>query len=111
MGPGYGERLEFNGGELYYTESVTEAEAEKLGDYFVKIAFFDGEEKSVQFDKEGDALQVRLVILPDFQDSAEVRKDLEGIAAETSRSLFDGNPVEVHICDDQFETVHVVKAG
>jgi len=35
----FGKKLEFNKGELYYTDSVTEAEANKLGEYLVKGEF------------------------------------------------------------------------
>jgi hypothetical protein len=36
-----GTKLMFNGGELYYTSSITRQEAEKLGEYLVRAQFFE----------------------------------------------------------------------
>ncbi len=42
----YGEKLEFNEGQLYYTENVSSEDAQKLGEYLVKVGFFDGNPKN-----------------------------------------------------------------
>ncbi len=60
----YGTKLDFNGGELYYTDNVTEADAKKLGDYLVKSGFFGGRQVTVQLDKAGATYQFRMVVLP-----------------------------------------------
>jgi hypothetical protein len=58
----YGTKLEFNGGELYYTNNVTEAETKKLGEYLVKEGFFDGVRKTVQLDESGATYQFIFLI-------------------------------------------------
>ena len=105
----YGEKLEYNGGELYYTKNVTEAEAKKLGDYMVKEGFYDGTKKSVQLDKSGSTYQFRMVVVKDKQTDPATAAAMKNIANELSQNVFNNAPTEVHICDDQLKTLQVVK--
>ncbi|RZN79048.1 MAG: hypothetical protein EVB11_12940 [Winogradskyella sp.] len=60
----YGEKLEFNGTEVYYNNGITEAEATQLGDYLVAEQFANGTPKSVQLSKNKDSgnLVFRMVV-------------------------------------------------
>lgn len=100
----YGEKLEFNGGELYYTEGVSEEEANKLGDYLVKEGYFDGEEKSVQLQKDGDHFVFRAVIQEDYMEDENIAKVFEVVGAQISQAVFNGAPVDVHLTDEYLET-------
>ncbi len=106
---GYGTKMMFNGGELYHTKNVTEADAKKLGDYLVKEQFFDGKEKTVQLDKEGSAYQFRMVVLPEKQNDPETMEIMKTFAAQISKDVFNNAPTEMHICDNQLKTVRVIK--
>ena len=106
---GYGTKLDYNGGELYYTDKVTEADAKKLGDYLVKEEFFDGKPKTVQLNKEGSAYQFRMVVIKEKQNDAAAIEGMKDIAKELSANVFNNAPTEVHICDDQLKTLQVVK--
>jgi hypothetical protein len=107
---GFGTRLEFNGGELYYTATVTPAEAQKLGQYLIKEKFFDGTPKSVQLNKNKSTYEFRFVVKkgldtdPSFVDLAKV------FCKELSEDVFEGSPVETHFCDDQLRTLRIVIA-
>jgi hypothetical protein len=105
----YGTKLEFNGGDLYYTKNVTEAEAKKLGDYLVKEQFFDGREKSVQLDKSGSTYQLRLVVQKEKQNDSQTKEVLKDFGAQIANDVFGNAALEVHICDDQFKTLDVLK--
>jgi len=80
----YGTKLDYNGGELYYTKNVTESEAKKLGDYLVKEEFFDGKEKTVQLDKSGSTYQFRMVVQKDKQADAEILNIMKTFASATT---------------------------
>lgn len=105
----YGTKLEYNGGELYYTKNVTETEAKKLGDYLVKEKFFDGQEKSVQLDKEGSTYQFRMVIKKELQNDDSYAENAKSVATELSENVFSKAPTEVHLCDETLKTIRVVK--
>jgi preprotein translocase subunit SecF len=106
---GYGTKLEFNGGDLYYTNNVTEAEAKKLGAYLTENGFYDGTPKSVQLDKSGSTYQFRMVVQPEKQNDEATAEILKEFGSQVSSAVFNNAPLEVHICDDQFKTLRVVK--
>lgn len=105
----YGTKLDYNGGDLYYTKNVTEGDAKKLGDYLVKEKFFDGNPKTVQLDKNGSTYQFRMVVLKDKQNDPATLQLMKTLASELSADVFGNAPTEIHVCDDQLKTLQVVK--
>lgn len=105
----YGTKLDFNGGELYYTDNVTEADANKLGEYLVKSGFFDGRKITVQLDKSGATYQFRMVVVPEKQNDEATMILMKAFAGEISGDVFNDAPTELHICDDQLKTLRVLK--
>ena len=107
-GSGYGERMEFNGGELYHTATVTADEATRLGQYLVAEEFFDGNEKTVQLNKNGSTYEFRFVVKKGLEDDPEFIATVKAFASELSEDVFDGNQVDIHLCDEYLETVRAV---
>ena len=105
----YGTKLEFNGGELYYTETVTEAEANKLGEFLVESGYYDGEEKTVQIVKEAGTYQFRMVSKEGVAEDPEFIEVAGLYAQQMSEYVFNGAPVEVHFCDDHLKTLRIVE--
>ena len=105
----YGTKLEYNGGEVYYTDNVTEADAKKLGEFLVKEGFFDGKPKTVQLEKAGSTYQFRMVVQPEKQNDEATAELMKTFASELSENVFNKAPVEMHICDETLKTVKVVK--
>ena len=106
---GYGTKLDFNNGELYYTDNVTESDAKKLGDYLVKSGFFNGRKITVQLDKSGATYQFRMVVQPEKQNDEATMVLMKAFASEISEEVFNNAPTELHICDDQLKTIRVLK--
>ena len=106
----YGKMLTFNGGQLYYTSSVTLDEANKLGRYLVPVEFFDGNEKTVQINKTGNTYEFRMVIKQGIENDQEFIQISKQFSKELSADVFDGKQVDVHLCDDQLKTLRVVVA-
>lgn len=109
-GQGYGTLLEFNGGQLYYTSAVSAAEANKLGNYLVNGEFFDGNEKTVQLNKEGTIYEFRMVIKKGIENDQEFIQLFKQFSTELSTNVFEGNQVDIHLCDDTLKTLRVVVA-
>ncbi len=105
----YGTKLDFNGGELYYTDNVTESDAKKLGDYLVKSGFFDGKKITVQLDKSGSTYQFRMVVMKEKQNDDATMILMKTFAGEISEEVFSNAPTELHVCDDQLKTIRVLK--
>ncbi len=104
---GYGKKLEFNGTDVYYTELVTEAEAQKLGEYLVEAEFADGREKSVQLSKRDSIYLFRMVVFDGIVEDSTNDITLTAMTYALSLSVFDGAPVELEACNDTFETLRV----
>jgi hypothetical protein len=104
----YGKKLTFNGGELYYTSQVTEAETKKLGDYLVKEKFFDGTRKTVQLNKDGGTYEFRMVVIKDGEKGPNTVTTFTSVAKELSENVFNGANVVVHLCDDHLKTLRVI---
>lgn len=104
----YGKKLTFNGGELYYTSQVTEAETKKLGEYLVKEKFFDGTRKTVQLNKNGETYEFRMVMIKDGEKAPNTVETFTAASKELSENVFNGAKVVVHLCDDHLKTLRVI---
>jgi hypothetical protein len=106
-----------NGGSLFYTSDVTEEEARRLRDYFLKIKTFQDESPIVQLARKGDVYQVRMVTYfstPKEVIEQEQDPNLMGpveaaglLADEISKDVFNGAKVEWHLCDDNLKTLRI----
>lgn len=104
----YGKKLTFNGGELYYTSQVTEADAKKLGEYLVKEKFFDGTKKTVQLNKNEGTYEFRMVVIKDGEKAPNTVETFTSVSKELSENVFNGGKVVVHLCDDHLKTLRVI---
>lgn len=103
----YGEKKVFNGTEVYYKDGVTEAQADKLGESLVSSGFADGNGKSVQFVKEDDRYVFKMVINEESLDDKSLESVFNIFPKELSEYM--GFPVDLHLCDDTFNTIRVHK--
>ncbi|MDP6546640.1 MAG: LysM peptidoglycan-binding domain-containing protein [Phycisphaerae bacterium] len=102
----YGQRLEFNAGELYYTSEVTEEEARSLGRYLVSADFFDNTPRSAQITRSGAVYGFRFIVATgDVQRDILLEIAAAQLANELSANVFNNAPVEIHICDESFQTL------
>ena len=106
----YGDKLEFNGTDVYYTETVDQAEAQKLGEYLVESEFADGGGKSVQLSKRDSVYVFRMVVKEGIEKDSANDLTFLAITYALSMAVFDGAPVELEACDNTFETLRVYGA-
>jgi hypothetical protein len=106
----YGKEKTYDGVELYHTDNVTDAEADILGNYLVSQKFADGKAKTVQLTKSGNTYQFRFVVKEGMDKDAGFAKTSKFFGSMLSAQVFNGAPVEVHLCDDQLSTLKVLVA-
>jgi hypothetical protein len=107
-----GTKLTYKKGELYYTSNVTEADAKKVGEYFLKENYFvDEEERAVQLDKSGDTYQVRMVVKEGIDKDEKYVPLFRQVANEISKNIFGGSKVEVQLTDGKLKTLKVIPMG
>jgi DNA-directed RNA polymerase subunit RPC12/RpoP len=106
--PNLGTRLDFGNGCIYYTASVPVEDARRLGNYLVARGFFAGNSVTLQLNKFGNEYQVRDIVKKGIdRDEAQV-KQLKSLCREISFHVFGGQHVEMHLCDDSYNTIRVV---
>tara|TARA_R110001592_G_scaffold17204_2_gene72924 strand:+ start:1678 stop:2067 length:390 start_codon:yes stop_codon:yes gene_type:complete len=105
----YGEKLEFNGTDVYYTDLVTETDAQKLGDYLIESEFADGSGKSVQLTKRDSTFLFRMVVIDGVTEDSTKDINFKALAMLISMQVFDNAPVELEACSNTFETLRVYK--
>ena len=106
-GPNFGEKVDLNKTEIFYKGGVTKQDAERLGEKLTAMKFVDGKRKSVQLLKRDDVWEFRMAI-GKGGDSKGLRNQMKFYCMELS-SAFDGDPVEVHICNSKLESQSVIK--
>lgn len=106
----YGEKLEFDGTEIFYTDGATKEQAEKLGNYLQKEGFTDGTKKSVQLivDKKSGELTFRMVTSKENANDAQYDMIFESFARNISKEF--GVPVNFQLCDELFNTIKTIEA-
>ena len=106
-GSNYGEKLEFNATDVYYTDLVSEEDAQKLGEYLVESEFADGRDKSVQLSKRDSVYLFRMVVMEGAEKDSANDFTFEALALTLSWNVFDNAPVELEACDNTFKTLRV----
>ena len=97
----------YNGNELEY-KNVTSDEARQLLDYLIENKFFVGPKKLLKLDKSGSTYQLRVVVNAKARNNQSYHENVKLFAEELSANVFNNEPVEIHICDENFETIHIV---
>ena len=103
-----GKRQVHSGGELYFAAGVEPAVANELGNYLVKDGFFDGAPKTVRLTKASSGWQVQIVVQPGVEKDPSFVKLTQEVAKALSDQVFDGEKVEVHLCDSTLQALQVV---
>jgi hypothetical protein len=90
--------------EVYYDDGATEADARRLGEFFLKAGYFDGHTPaSAQVLRTADGYAVSMVMRWGNWDNPLVVAEIRGIIPRLSQEVFGGAPVEVRLCHSVLE--------
>jgi hypothetical protein len=101
----YGEKKNFDGLDIYYSEDINIDKVEALGEYLVASKFTDGSEKAIKLELAGDSYELKLVILPEFIEKEEYSEQLLLFGQLLNTSVFNDSLTNLHLCDKYFETI------
>ena len=104
----HGKEKNFNGVQLFYTSTITETEADLLGNYLINSGFADGEAKTVQINKNGNTYEFRMTVETGIEQDQEYIYTGKLASAELSSNVFNGAQVDIHLCDQNFKTLKVL---
>jgi hypothetical protein len=109
MGSSRGTRLVFQQGTLYYDAPVTQAEAQRVGEYLVQQEVFNAQQAAtVQLNREQDLYQLRFVVNPAVVDNTLTNIQFGLLGSDIAQNILGGKPLEVALCDPELKPLKVV---
>ncbi len=107
LGNEHGYKRSFKKGDLYYIKPVTKVQADSLGNFLVESGFFNDDKKvsmQITYNSKADkpVYELRAITAKEMDD--EIKNAFKLQALFISLRVFDGQPVDFHLCDDQFNT-------
>ena len=96
--------------EVYYTSGASKEDALKLGQALKDVGYFDTQTaKSVQVAKNGQTVVVKFVVNSGAWGNEETVLAFGVMRTHLGEKIFAGQPVEVRLCDDHFNTKKTLK--
>ena len=115
--PNYGTKLALVtgiGNEVYYKTPVTEAEAGSIYLYLRgDLGLFDPANggTALQVTKHYSTFQLRFIPRENVVIDDDVIAAFRLINGFVSQNALGGQPVEIHLCNNQFETIQIITGG
>ncbi len=101
----YGDKVVYDGTEVYYKDNILKEKADQVGDYLEEIEFTDGTPKSVQITKDS-VYNFRMVIQEGLENDESMEMSFKALGCLLSKEVFDGAPLNYTLCDkDRKRTV------
>jgi hypothetical protein len=113
FGNRYGTEIRLTGGsQLFYTDSVTEGEAQKLAQH-LEGTVLKGATHAISFqvNRAGDRYQLRIVTKEGFENNDLYVVAWKFLGVGVSQQVFGGAPVDIHLCDTSFNAVRELPAA
>jgi len=114
LGNEHGYKRSFKKGDLYYIKPVTKVQADSLGNFLVESGFFNDDKKvsmQITYNSKADkpVYELRAITAKEMDD--EIKNAFKLQALFISLRVFDGQPLDFHLCDDQFNTHTILSSA
>lgn len=107
----FGRRLAFQSTEIFYRPPVTKAQALRLKDFLVQSRSIPKHRTMLQLLKVDQTWQLRVIVKEGVDGDPESMELFEEVAKRISKKVFDGEHLELHLCDPQFRMLTGVSSG
>ncbi|MBK9457454.1 MAG: hypothetical protein IPO24_18640 [Bacteroidetes bacterium] len=97
-----GERIDFEGDEVYYKAPITEVQAKQVGQFLKDYQYFTGNGFTVQVVK-GENMTVNFATVDGIENDEEVIVGYYFLLVDMSNAVLDGNPIDIALCDDKLQ--------
>lgn len=110
----YGERLQYNGGEVYYTSRVHKDTAANVGIFLMEVGYFSPSRQNdpvaVQVDYDKKQFQVKFIFVPGLEknESSDAHFFATNMGSCLASSVF-GEPIAFHFADSTFRSLKTVE--
>jgi hypothetical protein len=102
-------QVDSKNGTVYYTEAVTKQEANSLMGWLSKEGFFTNDRKmEVLLNKSNGAYEFKFVVKKGMEQDSEYINICKQTAKSLSKNVFRGKQVDIHLLDENANTLRVV---
>jgi hypothetical protein len=110
LGAGMGHRLAVTDTEELYYRDVSEEDAQRLGQALKDVGYFTGGgRKTVQISRQDNRYVLALVVKHGTWDMPDMADSMRLLGLQLSARVFNGEPVEVRLCDERMREKKSVK--
>ena len=102
--------MKFGEDELYYTKNIDTSTVKKLGEFLRQSGFFQSKGLRAQITKSGGVYQFKYVINKGYDKDNTYRATVRAFGKLISENVFNNQRVDMHLCDDDFNTLATVTA-
>ena len=107
--PGLSFSLEYDHIKIFFDDSnVSPQDVDRLGGFLLSIGFAEGQMVSIQMERKDKTWLFRMVTSEDLWYDEHYHVLVAEFVSMLSLELYEGNPVEFHICDGVFVTRMVI---
>lgn len=105
----HGDRIQMEKMTFFYKSPVTREEVTKLGNYLNKQMFdYESDSIAVKILKSDERYELYFITKKGVENDETNIRALELLGDELSRNIFQYSKTDIHMTDDNFETVRVV---
>lgn len=102
-----GERIDFDGDEVYYKSPITEEEATKIGQFLKEYQYFTGNGFTVQVVKD-ELLTVNFATIDGIENDEEVIVGYYFLLIDMSNAVMEGNAINIALCDEKLKVKKLI---
>jgi len=102
-----GDRIDFEGDEVYYKEPITELDATSIGQFLKDYKYFTGSGFTVQVVKK-DLITVNFATVEGIENDEEVIVGYYFLLVDMSNAVMDGKPIDIALCDEKLQVKKVL---
>jgi len=110
----YGKKIEAEGGDVFYKNGISEAQAQQVADFLSNNSFFskDQDKRSVQLLLDDNKIaHINFVIKEDYLDNASTISLLKTLGFQTAYSILKLDTINIDMCDPRFKTLKLLPLG
>lgn len=103
----YGDKVVYDGTDVYYKDGATKAEADAVGAALQDMEFTDGSTKSVMITKDS-IYNFRMVTMNQYHTDESMDINFQAVGYLLSSEAFNGSNLNFQICNETFETMRTI---
>lgn len=106
----YGKKIELGKAKMYYTNMVTEEEANKTGVFLQKNGFLNPDKPTMaQLDKKDSTYLIRIYVEKKLYTNDSFNVPLYSLRTRAALEVFDNALVEIDLCNSRLKTKKTIK--